>query len=152
MKKLLILFALFFYIPTASAWNFHGAVFPEVIKQPVFEITDETQRGDYYCGLVRIRDPHDVYAIVHEVGHYNFHEITETFLTASSIDVGLPFPICNSYVSEYAKTSYAEDAAESFAYFYFYRELFRKQAAQNKCLMLKYRAVYRKFYPINKSS
>lgn len=152
MRLLLSLLAFLALTTPALAWSFYTAAFPDSIEQPMILLDSNIKtRGVYYAKtkLIKIRDLYDSYAIAHEVGHFIFHETTQIILTDSSTSVGLPFPVCDSYVSDYAQTNYAEDAAESFAFFYFWREEFRKMAASDPCLMLKYRKIYRVFYPRN---
>jgi len=117
-----ILIGLLLMIPSAIASEF--VVDPSLKSRGLYNKTTDT---------ITVRNLNDKWAIAHETGHSK--EIN--------------FPDCKPYLTMYARKSIEEDKAESYAFFSFHRELFRKRAARNKCLMLKYRAIYRSFYPTN---
>jgi len=104
---------------------------------PIVEVPDLEYAGLYFPSgdRVEVRNLINEAVLVHEIGH--------------SVMWDVQFPVCDSFVSRYARTSVDEDKAESFMIFYFSREHFRRMARVDKCLMLKYKAVYRVFYPRN---
>lgn len=134
MTKLLSAFLSFLLFCSLA----EGLTFPKHFDIP--PITENRDMEDGVNGLyfpkedrIEVRILWDRYAVVHEVGH--------------SVMWDIDFPVCSSFVSDYAKTNIEEDKAESFSHFFFYREQFRSLAAFDKCLMLKYKKVYRVFYP-----
>ncbi len=111
-------------------------MFPPSIKVPRIEVDTSIDALELYYAeeeFIQIRDPDDKYALVHGIGHHNY----------------TVFPKCESYLTEYAETNTHEDFAESFTYFYFYRDNFRSLAAFDTCLLKKYRVIYRLFNPRN---
>jgi len=134
LKKISILLLAFLPIQT------YALTFPPSIEiPPTTYITDMAEGGLYYPEEKRIElKNNDPWTYAHEVGHHNLW--------------GKDWPDCYSqtgFFRELPHKSAVEDAADSFAYFYFSRKNFRAKADQNKCLMSKYRFIYRLFYPRN---
>jgi len=118
---------------SASALEFPA----HFVIPPIEEVpnVNELIVGTYYPdeNRIEVRNLDDVDTLVHEIGH--------------SIMRDVEFPTCESYLTTYSRTSVDEDKAESFMFFYSHRQNFRVRAGFNKCLMSKYRAIYRVFYP-----